>query len=157
MIRRSFKDVGVRSEVIRNDPLVTNRSQLPIGIKTPMVLVGGSTMFEVHENIADQIEDNLRNLLLTNWGERVAIYNFGANLRPLLTEFSNKDDFDTEAMVRINTAITRWMPFVTPLGFESFPDLEDNQFTGKVRIFLSYAVPRLNINEKFLELSLFVI
>lgn len=157
MVRRSFKDVGVRQDVVRNDPVLTNRSTLPIGIKTPLELVGGSTLFLTHTNIGDQIEDNLRNLLLTNWGERVAIYNFGANLRPLLTEFSNKDDFDTEAMVRINTAITRWLPFVTPLGFESFPDFEENQFTGKIRIFLSYAVPRLNINEKFLELDLFVI
>lgn len=156
-MRRSFKDVGVRNEVVRNDPLTANRSRLPIGIKTPLELVGGSSLFRTHDNIADQIEDNLRNLLLTNWGERVAIYNFGANLRPLLTDFSNKDDFDTEAMVRINTAITKWIPFITPLGFESFPDLEENQFTGKIRIFLSYAVPRLNITEKHMELELFVI
>lgn len=157
MTRRTFKDVGVRNEVVRNNPLTANRSQLPIGIKTPLELVGGSNLFRVHTNIADQIEDNLRNLLLTNWGERLAIYNFGANLRPLLTDYSNKDDFDTEAMIRINTAISKWLPFVTPLGFESFPDLEDNQFTGRIRLFLSYAVPRLNITEKGMELELFVI
>ena len=157
MTRRNFKNVGVRNEVVRNDPLVTNRSRLPIGVKTPLELVGGSDLFRTHDNIADQIEDNLRNLLLTNWGERVAIYNFGANLRPLLTDYSNKDTFDTEAMIRINTAITKWTPFVTPLGFESFPDLEGNQFTGRIRIFLSYGVPRLNISEKHMELQLFII
>jgi len=157
MNRISFKDVGVRNEVARNNPLTTNRSVLPIGIKTPLELVGGKTLFLTHDKIAEQVDDNLRNLLLTNWGERVAIYNFGANLRPMLTEFGNKDDFDTEAMVRINTAITKWMPFVTPLGFESFADLEDNVVTGKTRIYVSYAVPRLNIKERSLELSLFVI
>lgn len=157
MARRSFIDVGVRNEVVRNNPLTVNRSVLPIGIKTPLELVGGKTLFLTHVNIGDQIDDNLRNLLLTNWGERVAIYNFGGNLRPLLTEYSNKDDFDTEAMVRINTAITKWMPFVTPLGFESFPDFEDNVFTGKIRVFVSYDVPRLKIKERNLELSLFII
>jgi len=157
MAQLSFKNVGVRADSIRNNPLVVNRSTLPIGIKTPLELVGGSTLFLTHTNIANQLEDNLRNLLLTNWGDRLAIYDFGANLQPLVTEYSNKDDFDTEAMVRINSTISKWMPFVSPIGFESFPDLEDNQFTGNIRIFLSYAIPRLNVKNKFLEINLFII
>jgi len=154
---RSFKDVGIRTDTARQDVLTKNQSQLPIGIKTPLELVGGSTMFLCHTNISDQIEDNLRNLLLTNWGERLALYNFGANLRPLLTEFTNKEDFETEAMLRINTAISKWMPFVTPIGFDSNPDFEDNKFTGNIKLTLSYSVPNLKISEKIMELSLYVI
>jgi len=119
--------------------------------------VGGANMFLTHDNMVDQLEDNLRNLLLSNWGDRLALYDFGADLQPLVTEYSNKDDFDTEAMARVNAAITKWMPFISPIGFESFPDIEDNQFTGVIRIFLSYAIPRLRVKEKFLELNLFVI
>lgn len=156
MAQISFKDVGVRTDTFRNDPIVSNRSQLPIGIKTPLELVGGSTMFLVHTKLEDQLEDNLRNLLQSNWGERLAIYNFGANLVPLVSEYTNKEDFDTEAMIRINSAITKWMPFISPLGFESRPDVEDNQFTGNIRIFLSYAIPRIGVQNKFLELDLFV-
>ena len=141
----------------RTNVLQRNRSELPIGIKTPLELVGGKSLFRMHTEIGEQIQDNLRNLLLTNWGERVALTNFGANLRPLLTEFTNKDDFDTEAMLRINTAISKWMPFVVPVAFESKPDLEDNNFTGKIRVFVVYSVTQLNIKEQVLEVDLFII
>lgn len=157
MTRRSFKDVGVIAQDQRTNVLIRNRSTNPIGIKTPLQLVGGKTLFEMHTELREQIKDNVRNLLLTNWGERVALTQFGANLRPLLTEYSNKEAFDNEAMVRINTAITRWMPFVTPVAFESRPDLEDNVLTGKIRIFLIYSIEQLNVNEEVLEVDLFVI
>lgn len=157
MARRSFKDVGVIAQTQRRLRAERARTDLPIGIKTPMELVGGSNLFLMHTNIGEQIKDNLRNLLLTNWGERVAITTFGANLRPLLTEFTNKDDFDTEAMLRINTAISKWMPFVTPVAFDSRPDFENNEFTGKIRLFVIYSVSRLNIVEEVLEFDLFVI
>jgi len=157
MARRSFKGVGVIAQQQRTNVLTRNRSTIPIGIKTPLQLVGGKTLFEMNTELRDQIKDNLRNLLLTNWGERIALTQFGANLRPLLTEYSNKDDFDTEAMVRINTAITRWMPFVQPVAFDSRADFDDNQFTGKIRIFLIYSVTQLNIIEEALELELFII
>lgn len=156
-MRRSFKDVGVIAQEQRNDVLRRNRSTIPIGIKTPLELVGGKSLFKMHTEIADQVQDNLRNLLLTNWGERVAVTNFGANLRPLLTEYSNKDDFDSEAMLRINTAVTKWMPFVNPVAFESKPSYENNQFTGRIRIFFVYSVPQLQITEEVLEVELFVI
>lgn len=149
--------MGVIAQDQRTNVLIRNRSTNPIGIKTPLQLVGGKTLFEMHTELREQIKDNVRNLLLTNWGERVALTQFGANLRPLLTEYSNKEAFDNEAMVRINTAITRWMPFVTPVAFESRPDLEDNVLTGKIRIFLIYSIEQLNVNEEVLEVDLFVI
>lgn len=157
MARRSFKGVGVLAQQQRTNTIQRNRSTLPIGIKTPLELVGGKTLFATHTDIGEQIKDNLRNLLLTNWGERLALTNFGANLRPLLTEYTNKDDFDTEAMLRINTAISKWMPFVTPVAFDSKPDLEDNVFTGKIRLFVIYSVSQLNIQEQVLELNLYII
>ncbi len=157
MAKISFKDVGVRADVARSNVLRRINSDIPIGIKTPLELVGGQTLFAVHTDIGEQIRDNLRNLLLTNHGERLVFSNFGANLRPLLTEFSNKEDFDSEAMVRINTAITTFMPFITPLAFESTPNFKDNQFTGKIQLVVVYAVPALQIAEDILEVDLFII
>jgi hypothetical protein len=72
-------------------------------------------------------------------------------------KYSNKEDFDTEAMLRINTAISNWMPFVTPVAFDSRADLEENYFTGNIRLFVVYSVSQLNINEEVLEVDLFVI
>lgn len=111
----------------------------------------------MHTNIQDVVHDNLRNLLLTNHGERVIHFDFGANLRPLVVEFSSKEDFDSEAMIRINTAVSKWLPFISLMGFDSRPEFVDNRFTGRIVIFLVYSVPQLGVVEKAMELLLFVI
>lgn len=153
----SFKDVGVKG-FKSQDVLNKNKSQLPIGIKTPVELdMSGLGLLKMHTNIGDQVADNLRNLILTNWGERLGNYFFGGNLKPLVVDFSHKDDFDTEAMLRINTAITKWMPFVTPVAYDSYIDRQNNQSTGIDKITLVYSVPSANITNAKLEITLNVI
>ena len=88
-------------------------------------------------------------MILTNHGERLGLYDLGGNLQPLLSEFSNKDDFDSEAMVRINTATSKYMPFVSLIGFDSTPEYENNQFVGRMSIMIIYSVPDLNVFERF--------
>ena len=92
----------------------------PIGIKTPLEFGSRrSGLLEMNFENDKQIKDNLRNLIQTNYGERVGIYSFGANLMELVGELTSKEDFDTEAMLRIKNATTRWMPFVELETFES--------------------------------------
>ena len=154
----SFKDVGVKKEERDNDVLTRNRTATAIGIKTPLELdTFGKELLSMHFSVKDQIKDNLKNLLLTNHGERVAQYSFGANLRELVSEYSNKDNFDTEAMLRINTSISRWMPFVNPIEFDSSVAKERSSSVGKLRIMVIYAVPALNISRDQLELEITVI
>lgn len=153
----SFKDVGLQG-FKQQDVLNRNKTLLPIGIKTPVEPdPNGNGMFLMHTDIKEQIADNLRNLILTNWGERLGNYFFGANLRPLLVDFSSKEDFDQEVMLRINTAIARWMPFVTPVAYESFIDYVNNQYTGIVRVMLIYSVSSLGLTNAKMEVTLFVI
>jgi phage baseplate assembly protein W len=143
----SFKNVGVRQDETINNPVDKNASVLPIGIKTPLELShGNDDVFVMHTDIKKQVSDNLKNLLMTNYGERLAQYNYGGNLRPLCSEYTNKDNFDTEAMLNINTAIKKWMPFITPLEFNS-EVIKDNQNTGlaKIKISVIYSVPKLRV------------
>jgi len=152
----SFKDVGTKA--FSNSNARANVAPVPIGIKTPLEIdVEGKSLFQMHFDLASQMDDNLRNLILTNYGERLGLYTFGTNLKPLLTEFSNKEYFDTEAMIRINTAVSIYLPFVNLLGFESKIDYENNEFTGKVKITVAYSVPTANLGERFCEVELFVI
>jgi len=154
----SFKDVGTKEEERRDSPLFRNRSRLAIGIKTPLeVDPTGKELFLMHFELKNQIKDNLKNLLLTNHGERVEQYSFGANLLSLMAEYSNKDDFDTEAMLRINTAIGKFMPFVVPLEFDSTPNKEISDIVGKIRILVVYSVPSLNIPNDRIELEFSVL
>lgn len=150
----SFKSSGkTASQIIDEIPSIT---PLPIGISTPLRL-SDNNLFAMHYNLEDQIHDNLRNLLLTNWGERVGFYYFGANLRELTTESSNLDAFDEVAIERIRTAVSTWMPFVTLNDFISEIDNRNNKNTGIVKIKITYNVPQLNIENKALQISLYVI
>lgn len=151
----SFKDVGVRG-FKSNDVLVKNRSLLPIGIKTPINYdASGNGLLEMHTDIKEQIADNFRNLILTNWGDRLGNYHFGANLKPLMVDFSHKDDFDSEAMIRINTAISKWMPFIIPVAYESYFDHINNVSTAINKLVIVYSVPGINLIEQKIEVSLF--
>lgn len=153
----SFKNVG-RKETEIKSATQTERVPVPVGIKTPMSFArNGSGMFEMNMDISNQIDDNLRNLILTNHGERLGFYDLGANLQPLTTEISSKNNFDEEAMLRINTAVTKWMPYVQLEGFQSTTDYQDNRSVGKIVLQILYSVPAVGINQKILEVTLFVI
>lgn len=155
MARLSFKDVGIQGFGRQNN-VVSSTPLKPIGIKTPIELDESQSVniFKMHYNNLDQISDNLRNLVLTNHGERLAMYDFGANLRPLLTDFSNKENFDREAMKRIKTTCAKYMPFVNLLGYESKTERRENVYTGIVYILLAYQVS--SYPEQLLEVTLFI-
>ena len=150
----SFKSVGQTSEEQALEPTVTSP---PVGIKTPLELGTNEGIFAMHLETADQIHDNLRNLLMTNWGDRLVHYDLGANLRKLTTEYVSLDDFDTAAITNIKNAVSRWMPFVDLNNFISEVDTTDNQNTSVIRITILYNVPALNITNRKLQVVLYVV
>lgn len=155
MARLSFKDVGIQ-DVSNRNIIANTTAPKPIGIKTPIELDEDQSIniFKMHYAIPDQIADNLRNLILSNHGERLALYDFGANLRPLLTDFSNKDGFDQEAMARIKTTTAKYMPFVNLLGYESKVDRTDNVYTGIIKLLIAFQVA--TFPEQLIEVTLFI-
>lgn len=109
-------------------------------------------------SLADQVADNLRNLILTNWGERVVHYDFGANLRPLMSDLVSLDDFDSAACERIKGAVNKWMPFVSLINFESSVDrtaAASASGLAVIRIVITYNVPALKVLNKALEVTLY--
>ncbi len=76
-----FKSSGFRTDDRRfSKPLPTIKQ--PIGIKTP--LESGDDIFKMHTNPIRQLTDNLRNLIMTNHGERLGIFDCGANLNSVV-------------------------------------------------------------------------
>ena len=140
----SFKSVGVTAQ---DRQFKTARESTPIGFKTPLRLGTTRTgLLDMHLDIRDQIHDNLRNLLLTNHGERLGLYGFGSNLRPLATERVSKDDFDEEAMLRILDSVKKYMPFVELDDFDSTIELINKPYSMvKAAIVVTYNVPRLRV------------
>lgn len=155
MATYSFKSVGKTQTQTKDEELVS--TQIPFGIKTPMQIGGPEGIFAMNYDLADQFADNLRNLLQTNWGERLGIYNFGANLQPLTTEFVSQDDFDAAAIERIKTAVGKWMPFIDLEDFSSTIDRENNVNTGIVNIVVTYNIPALDVKKKAVQVTLYVI
>lgn len=146
----SFKSVGkTQAQSVANQLVV---SPTPIGIKTPLRPGTSEGVFAMHYRLADQVHDNLRNLILTNWGERVGLYDLGANLRPLLSEYVSQDDFDTQAVERINGTVSKWMPYVSLETFES--KVSKNIKNTDITMTIVYSVPALNIVQKALEVTL---
>lgn len=150
----SFKSVGKTQEQIAAEAL--KKSDLPYGIKTPVSL-GRDSIFEMNYKLEDQLADNLKNLLLTNWGERLGLYKFGANLRPITTELSSPDDFDSEAIVRIKYAVETWMPYIELEDFSSSIDRNENKNTAVIKITISYNIPALQVRNKRIQIVLYAI
>jgi len=152
----NFKSVGVPYEQKVQQQKYFRVEDPQVGIRTPVALsdTGEDSFVQMNTSFAEQIHDNLINLLLTNHGERLSIPDFGANLKELAFEMTN-DDGQNEAMARINKAIGRYMPFVVPVSFMPVVDHFENKDVAKIGIRMSYTVPRLNIKERGLEVIIF--
>lgn len=148
-----FKSVGIRTE--ENNTSTRALDGRPIGIRTPMSLGQGDSIFTMNYSIKDQIKQNFRNMLLTNHGERLGLYNFGANLRPLSLELGS-EEFDSEAAIRIKTATSKWLPFINLIEMQRNVDNTDNEHVAKIKIRIFYSVPRLGIERDAIEITFFV-
>lgn len=155
MASYSFKSVGKTQEQLNAE--VLRRSLTPYGIKTPLKISNSDGILEMNYSLEEQFADNLKNLLLTNWGERLGLYRFGANLRPLTMEYTSQDDFDSEAIARIRDAVDKWMPFIDLENFASVVDRMENKNTAVIKINITYNIPVLNVSNKGLQIVLYVI
>jgi phage baseplate assembly protein W len=151
----SFKSVGKTQSSITEETIAS--TPIPFGIKTPVQLGSAEGIFAMNYSLSNQFSDNLKNLLLTNWGERLGLYEFGANLRPLVTEFVNQENFDNEAITRIKRTVDKWMPFIDLESFSSTINRTDNKNTGIIEVNITYNIPALNVVGKGLQITLYVI
>lgn len=149
MATYSFKSAGKTQETSEEEKLV--ESPIPYGIKTPLSYeVNGLAM---NYDLGQQFSDNLRNLLQTNWGERLGLYNFGANLRPLL--FSSAGDFDTQAIERIRSAVGKWMPFVELEEFSSTRN--DSTSPNMVTVAVTYVIPAIDDKKRGVQIAIYAL
>ena len=108
-----FKSAGtLASDDVNNRDRNISVSNQTIGIKTPLTNFKGDQIFDMHTDFIDQIKDNLKNVILTNRGERLGLFNFGTNLNDLLFDFGNREDFTQEVSKRIFESVKAQLPFV---------------------------------------------
>lgn len=155
----SFKSSGTTQAAAIANQLTAQ--PLPVGIVTPLQLGtnGNDDLLRMNTDLATQMGDNLRNLLQTNWGERLGLYDYGANLRPLLVDLVATDDFDSQAIVRIKNAVQRWMPYIDLDSFVSSNELTGRLTSGiaQITLTITYNIPSLNVRGKQLRVTLYAI
>ena len=154
----SFKSVGEKLTDYKKSRRKEDSdfTKVPIGIKTPVELsYGEAGLLSMHYELGDQIKDNLRNLLLTNHGERLGLYDYGSNLTELAFKLG-EEDFDTEAMYRIKESVEKYMPFVNLENFEPFRRLEStSNELAVVGMRVTYSVPTAKITSSVIEVIIY--
>lgn len=86
---------------------------MPIGFTLPFAKSTGSLgYFEATQDEISAVRENLKSLLLTNWGERVMHYNFGCNLKEFLFQ-PRTDELRDRISDRVQTQISTWLRFIT--------------------------------------------
>ena len=153
----SFSSVGETVEEYRQSNRIAERTGglTPVGIKTPLELGGEKDgLLVMNWTTTAAIKDNLKNLLLTNHGERLGMYDFGANLQELLFELGT-DDFDAEAMRRIQLAVGKYMPYVALSGFEVVTEGSTAEGLSMIGIKVSYSVVLANATNELIEIILY--
>ncbi len=160
----SFKSAGQKIVDYNNRiENVTVVERIPIGIKTPLSLKKGS-LFEMNFDLSAQITDNLRNLIMTNKGERLGNPNFGTDLRKTQYNTANKEDAEIEMMAKIQNAVKIFLPFVELIDFSttqlppsmvtSTSDLHSGFAGGALSVKITYIVPQISNAEKGLTVLL---
>jgi phage baseplate assembly protein W len=128
-----------------------DRAKIPYGIKVPLELGESSDgLLKMHYVPDDALSDNFRNMVMTNHGERLGMYDFGANLTELAFELGT-DEFDSEAIRRIRRTTEKYMPYVQLLTFEPLVDRNDNKEVAKVGVRITYKVTALSQKERVIE------
>lgn len=102
----------------------------PIGIKTP--LERGTrekeSLFKMHFDISTQIKDNLKNLIMTQKGERLGFPDFGTSLRQVYSNNTlSKDEIVDIASEEIKNVVLKYMPSIRLEEFYSSKIDSQNQ------------------------------
>jgi phage baseplate assembly protein W len=108
---------------------------MPIGFTVPFARTTGSTgYFYATTTDLQAARNDVKSLLLTNWGERPMRYELGCNLKEFLFE---QRDADTSVRIdeRIRSQVSKWVPFV------SLDDLQiDFPTEHTIRISMKYSL-----------------
>ena len=126
-----------------------------IGPKLPLRRSPEHGLYHDYVSYMDEIKQNLKNVILTNPGERIGDNNFGVGLRHMLLEDNN--DLTAERIKnRVYEQVREYVNMVEMGEVEIYRPSDDKiDFLGggdyEVRVRLHYNVPEL-VEEDVLEL-----
>jgi len=157
-----FKSVGNQSTARKFDNTSNTTKVRNIGIKTPVRASGTSEIFDMHTDFRAQLKDNLKNLILTNQGERVCRHNFGANLKSILYDYTKETQYLNIIKNMINRAAELHMPVIqiNDISAVVLSDLEKNKANrsglAKLKLRVVFSIPKVQITNLAIEVEMFI-
>jgi phage baseplate assembly protein W len=155
----------------------------PIGIKTPLEIKNTADLYKMHTSPEAQLKDNIKNFLLTNAGERLGRYNYGANLSQFLFDLSHVDEYKNDIITQVTNAISKNFSGIVinninvilqEESIETIKVLDQLSFTNKtfikereninthennglakVKVLLEFSIPLLKITNQKVEVTIF--
>lgn len=142
-----------QQKILKQEQSVVTVSK-PIGIKTPLSLSQSDDIFEMNYSLFTQIEDNFKNLIQTNAGERLCFPSFGTNIRTILTR-TDLENPQELAMQEIQRVVSRYMPFINLVSFSNYIDeIESKKGNPIIVLKIGYSVPTISTEQRLIILKL---
>ncbi len=116
---------------------------MAIGFTFPLEKTSESLgYFKTTSTDVDAVEQNMKSILLTNWGERVMHYYFGCNFKEFLFENTNPEELKSKVAERVASQVQLWLPFVSikvlnVLLTEDDSSIPENAFSVKIDFVLT--------------------
>ena len=97
------------------------------GLKFPLGFEKGTEgFFPRSGTIKEQASSNIKNLLLTNLGERVGQPDFGSELPTIIFEPLELGPLQEEIQITIEKALNQWLPYITLQNVGTYKDSNPN-------------------------------
>ena len=151
----SFKNSGIKSD---SNLFKRKIKKKPAGIVTPITFNDNDDgIIKTRFSASDQIKDNFRNLVLTNKGERLGRYDYGCDLRRMVTELNSFEEFEQEIMKNILNSTQKYMPMIDLDSFNSEYNDDTSLELKNIKITIVYNVPLLGLSNEKLDVTLYVV
>ena len=137
-------------------------ANVKIGIKTPPRNSAGSEIFDMHNDPREQLKDNLKNLIMTNQGERLVNTSLGANLKSVLYDFSKDREYKQTIDNMIRLAAEKFMPAINITEIQSVVIENQEKNTAnksglaKLKLRVIFSVPIMRVDGLAVEVSMFI-
>ncbi|MEO5367128.1 MAG: GPW/gp25 family protein [Magnetococcus sp. WYHC-3] len=118
-----------------------------LSVKLPLSIDPDDGPYSLNKTYVDLVKQNLKNLILTNPGERMMDINFGVGLRNYLFE-NNGEDTYTDIKEKISEQVGKYMPFLELDEILVYAPEDDVRTAGNiVYIKVGYKIVPLNIQD----------
>jgi hypothetical protein len=89
--------------------IASKEIDLPLAIKTPLEISAKDDLFKMHYNLRDVLNDQIKNLIYTEPGERLCFPNIGTSLKSVVAQNDDLNSVIDNISNQIKTVLNRYM------------------------------------------------